>query len=111
MFVGLLRADGTEPSTAAGYRRVLADLPPNYQFGDIQVHFAEVREPGYGEIDRVAVFAEASGGAPVRTFRLPKPIDTHAGVIPLVAHSDLWRGVDISARITGGSGAACSAGR
>ena len=102
-FIALLRADGSEPSTDSGYTRSdmgevdIFDLAPAVlQHNHI---FSDVPAPGWGEITAYAVYDAPEGGNIMLMFGLPKPINCHAGTIPVIHNGRLLLGVDVSAEI------------
>lgn len=102
-YIGLLRADGTEPPKESDYARV--------PMGDVDVWdiakaatterhiFPDVPEPGWGEIPAYAVYDAPEGGEKLLEWQLPKPTNCHAGTIPLIHEGRLLLGVDVSANI------------
>lgn len=104
IYMGLLRADGSEPSRQSGYERMCAgevliyDIPgiPN----DRDIVFNEVADPGYGNICAYAAFDAPVGGEALYLWELPQPVYCHTGTIPFIHKGVLYRGLDVSAQIT-----------
>lgn len=97
-YIGLLRADGTEPSAGSGYARSEAKA--------IAIFPDSINE-GYGKINAVAFFDAPTGGTATRTAPLPEPINVHAGVIPIFRAGKLLRGVAARAEIICGTEDGC----
>ena len=97
-YIGLLRADESEPSAANGYTRI-----PE---AEIAIFPDSINE-GYGEICAVAFFDARSGGAALRCVTLSGPVNVHAGVTPIYKGGKLLRGVSACAEIICGSEEGC----
>ena len=102
-YAALLRADGSEPSTDSGYARShigevdIFDLPVVATQND---HiFPDVAAPGWGEIVSYAVYDAPTDGNLMLVFGLPKPVNCHAGTIPVIHKGRLLLGVDVSTNI------------
>lgn len=102
-YAALLRADGSEPSHDSGYARSyigevdIFDLPVVATQND---HiFPDVPAPGWGEIVSYAVYDAPTDGNLMLVFGLPKPVNCHAGTIPVIHNGRLLLGVDMSAEI------------
>lgn len=98
-YIGLLKADGSEPTPENGYHRVAAT--------DISI-FPDSINDGYGIICSAAYFDAPEGGAVIGTANLPVPVDCHAGVTPIFKDGNLLRGVAVRAEVLCNSGDACS---
>ena len=101
IYIGLLRADGTEPVEASGYSRSIAQGTAetvSHILQNGQVVFPDVYDPGYGEIKSVAVWNHPEGGKPEMVWDLPEPVTVHAGVVPVIHKGKLFMGVDVKAR-------------
>lgn len=94
-YVGLIREDGTEPPAETGYRRQFVDMVDT---DSNAVFFDQVQEPGYGVIVRTGLFADVEGGDPVIDWKLSKPVEVVAGVIPFIQDGRLLCGVGVSAK-------------
>lgn len=112
-YIGLLRADGTEPDKASGYRRVAVEAKWEDSLCLVkgsQIVFPDVTAPGYGVISTAAVYEQNEGGEPVFTYPLPEALDVHQGVVPVLHRGRLWRGVETRATITVKPGVRSAAG-
>jgi hypothetical protein len=112
-YIGLLRADGTEPDKASGYRRVAVEAKWEDSLCLVkgsQIVFPDVTAPGYGVISTAAVYEQNEGGEPVFTYPLPEALDVHQGVVPVLHRGRLWRGVETRATITVTPGIRSAAG-
>lgn len=102
-YIGLLHTDGTEPVKASGYRRTyigetektLAQI-----LAENQVVFPDVTAPGYGMIAAAALYDCGEGGEPEDTHSFKTALDVHEGVVPVIHQGNLWRGVDVKAKVT-----------
>lgn len=113
IYVGLLRADGTEPENASGYKRTIVQgtsetVSQLLQNG--QIVFPDVTEPGYGEIVCVAAWKREYGGVSLTAWPLPEPVTVHAGVVPVIHKGKLLMGVDVKARCIVKPGTQCKTG-
>lgn len=100
IYVGLLRADGTEPESASGYQRVPAAPETVPQFLQAQqIVFPDVTAPGYGEIVCVAAWKREFGGVSMTAWPLPEPVNVHEGVVPVLHKGRLLLGVDVRAKV------------
>ena len=102
-YIGLLRADGSEPPRESGYARVpMGDVDvwgiAKAATGDDHI-FPDVLAPGWGEITAYAVYIAPEGGEKLLTWQLPKSVNCHAGTIPVIHNGKLLLGVDVSAEI------------
>ena len=102
-YIGLLRADGSEPPRESGYARVpmgTSDVWGIAKAATEEQHiFPDVPEPGWGEITAYAVYDAPEGGNIMLMFGLPEPVNCHAGTIPFIHNGRLLLGVDVSAEI------------
>lgn len=101
-YIGLLRADGTEPDKASGYRRVAVEAKWEGSLCLVkgsQIVFPDVTAPGYGVISTAAVYKQNEGGEPVFTYPLPEALDVHQGVVPVLHRGRLWRGVETQVKV------------
>lgn len=113
IYVGLLRADGTEPDPASGYKRAIVQgtletVSSLLQTG--QIVFPDVTEPGYGEIVCVAAWKREFGGVSLTAWPLPEAVNVHAGVVPVIHKGKLLMGVDVKARCIVMPGTQCKTG-
>ena len=103
VYIGLLRADGSEPPALSGYKRIHAGETELSQIPDLvsrnQICFDDVAAPGYGEISAVAAFRTQQDESPVWAQQLPVPLDIHEGVIPFVFKGQLMRGLEVQAQV------------
>lgn len=107
-YIGLLRADGTEPDKASGYRRTYiehAEGPLDKLLAEHQVVFPDVTAPGYGMIGAAALYDREEGGEPTDTWQFPDVLDVHEGVVPVIHKRKLWRGVEARATVNVSHGA------
>ena len=99
-YIGLLRADLTEPCKESGYKRVLVEckniLDP---FTGQQIVFPDVSMPGYGEIHCVATFDRQFGGEALHIWNLPHVRDVHPDVVPVIYNGDLLMGMEVKAEV------------
>lgn len=104
VFVGLLRADGSEPSALSGYKRIPAGESEFSKIPEVvsrqQIIFDDVQAPGYGEITAIAVYHKQESGRPVWLQELPAAVDVHEGVIPIIVRGQLLRGLEVQAQVT-----------
>lgn len=112
IYVGLLRADGTEPDSSSGYKRTIVQGTPEtvsqlLQTG--QIVFPDVTEPGYGEVVAVAAWHREFAGVPICAWPLPESVTVHAGVVPVIHKGKLLMGVDVKARCVVQPAAQCRA--
>lgn len=101
-YIGLLRADGTEPDKASGYRRTYIGKTEEELPGILaerQVVFPDVTAPGYGIIAAAALYDREEGGDPMDTWQFPEALDVHEGVVPVIHKGRLWRGVEAKATV------------
>lgn len=113
IYVGLLRADGTEPESSSGYKRTIVQgtsetVAQLLQNG--QIVFPDVTDPGYGEIVCVAAWKREYGGVSIAAWPLPEPVTVHAGVVPVIHKGKLLMGVDVKARCIVKHGEQCKTG-
>lgn len=111
VYIGLLRADMTEPCAESGYAR--AEVPcANLRdlYCGRQIVFPDVKAPGYGVITSVAVYDKKNDGMVVDAWNLPAPQDVHEGVVPLLYNGVLYRGMEVQARVELGSMDLCGTG-
>ena len=116
VYIGLLKEDGCEPSSRAGYMRIQTPgRVSEAQLSQIAeivarttVVFNDVVAPGYGEITTIAAFTAPHGGVPVWTQHLSAPLDIHTGVIPFVYKGQLMRGVAVQAQVNMQSADLCN---
>lgn len=113
IYVGLLRADGTEPDPASGYQRSIVQgtsetVSQLLKAG--QIVFPDVTEPGYGEVVCVAAWKREFGGVSLTAWPLPEPVNVHAGVVPVIHKGKLLMGVDVKARCIVKPAAQCKSG-
>jgi hypothetical protein len=111
VYVGLLRADMTEPCVESGYTRVevpCANLKDLYC--GRQIVFPDAMAPGYGVITSVAVYDKKFGGEVVDAWNLLAPQDVHEGVVPLLYNGTLYRGMEVQAKVELGSMDLCGTG-
>ena len=103
-YIGLLRADGTEPPEKSGYARAalgevdIWDIPtiPSQR----QIVFPEVRDPGYGVITAYVLFnCPEVDAPPLYIWPLPEPVNVHMGTVPVIHNGPLLLGVDVTANI------------
>lgn len=111
-YIALLRADGTEPDTASGYRRTnIGQRESTSGFPmDMAVPFPDVMAPGYSDITHWAMYDCSEGGKPLHKWSLPGPTTIHEGVMPVLKGGRLYKGVDIKARVVIRSADLCNAG-
>lgn len=113
-YIVLLRADGTEPDAASGYRRIcigevdMIAVPQLLQ--DRQISFPDVTAPGYGEIAAIAVSDRETKGPALWVWPLPEVLDVHEGVIPVICKGKLYRGVTAQVKTIVRSAGLCNAG-
>lgn len=102
-YLGLLRADGTEPPRKAGYQRVDVGEADIWDIPRIpytaQIVFPDVTAPGCGLITDYALYDRPDGGEALMVWHLPEPVDCHSGIIPFIHNGKLYRGLDVSANI------------
>ena len=114
-YIALLRADGTEPEAASGYRRSCLGEVDSIEIPQLlenrQIPFPDVTEPGYGEIVAVAVSDREERGQALWVWPLPEPVDVHPGVTPVIYNGKLYRGVAVQAKVVTQSADLCAAGK
>lgn len=113
IYIGLLRADGTEPDETSGYCRAIAQGTQadfNRILEEGQTVFPDVTAPGYGLITAAAAWNTEEGGTTAAFWNLPEPVDVHPGVVPVIHKGKLYRGVAVQAEITVNPNALCMAG-
>ena len=100
IYVGLLREDGTEPSSDSGYIRPYTTefdhLPELNEFREFL--FPAAVSLGYGAVASVALFDVPEGGEPLKTWALPELVDVQEGVTPFLHGGKLMRGIEMSVR-------------
>lgn len=103
VYIGLLRADGSEPSALSGYQRIYTGEAPLPQIPELvsqnQIAFDAVTAPGYGGITAIAAFRTQQDGDPVWEQQLPMALDIHEGVIPFIFKGQLVRGLEVQAQV------------
>ena len=113
-YIGLLRADGTEPDKASGYRRVMAEAEEGTILASLletqQIVFPDVTAPGYGVICAAALYDREEAGEALCLWKFPEAVDVHQGVVPVIHKGRLWRGVETRATITVKPGVRSAAG-
>lgn len=85
-----------EPARESGYAR--AEVEFFQPAGAAPVMFPNSVGIGYGRVTHYAIFDRPKGGVPLRMWKLPSPVNAHAGTIPFLKGGDLFLGVDVSAR-------------
>lgn len=102
-YIGLLRADGTEPDKASGYRRVMAEAEEGATLatllGSQQIVFPDVTAPGYGVICAAALYDREEAGEALCLWKFPEAVDVHQGIVPVIHKSRLWRGVETQVKV------------
>ena len=102
-YIALLRADGTEPSPGSGYARILMGEVDVWDLAKAVTQsdhiFSDVLAPSWGEVTAYAVYDAPEGGNLMLMFGLPKPVNCHAGTVPVIHKGQLLLGVDVSAGI------------
>lgn len=103
LYIALLRPDGTEPPPETGYRRIpvgICDMVSAIDvFNGHNIAFPDVKDPGYGVIDAMAVFERKVGGNIVASYTFPNAWDCYEGVVPVIHKGQLYRGVEIQATV------------
>lgn len=103
LHIALLRADGSEPPRDSGYARSPAGEVGIWDLAKVATQedhiFPDVPEPGWGEITAYAAYDAPEGGNLMLMFGLPKPVNCHAGTIPVIHKGRLLLGVDVTANI------------
>lgn len=89
MIIGLL-LESREPDSSTGYTRVEGDINHTVVFPV---------SSGYGVITHIGIFDSINGGAVLEKIKLPEPVDCHEGVVPIVHHGKLLRGIDVTAKV------------
>lgn len=111
VYLALLRADGTEPESESGYERAdlgLYDIVSKPDiFGGRQIVFPDVREPGYGMISAVALCDRKIDGNYLKVWRFSSEQNCHAGVVPVIYNGQLYRGMEVQAKVTMNSADLC----
>lgn len=101
-YVGLLRADGSEPPAASGYKRVFVEnmklTNHALTLSDKQIVFDDVTAPGYGEITAIAVYLNQHDVEPAFLIEFPA-VEIHEGIIPLIVNNQLLRGMEVQAQV------------
>ncbi len=90
-YVGLIRADGSEPGPGSGYARA------RWSEENKTAVFPDSLGEGCGAICAVAFFDGPGGGAALETAALPAPVNVHSGVTPIYKDGRLLRGVAVRA--------------
>ena len=103
IYIGLARADFTEPTAESGYTRICLGT---YSLQEItnclenkQIVFNEVRSPGYGHIAHMLLYLESEGSEPFYIWNVQPAIDVHEGVTPAIFNGHLIRGIEVQAEI------------
>lgn len=103
LYIALLRPDGTEPPPETGYRRAKVGVCDLVSAKDIfngrDIVFPDVKPPGYGVIDAMAVFDRETGGNFIADYTFPNAWDCYAGVVPVIHNGQLYRGVEVQAKV------------
>lgn len=104
VYIGFLNERGNEPHPNSGYKRVLignADQEELLNFVlEKKIAFPKAEKPGYGDIAAIAAYSEENGGYAMGKWFLPEPVNIHDGVIPLIINGNLYRGLEVEAKIT-----------
>ena len=103
-YMGLFRADGTEPSACCGYKRTAAGEVDAWHLMEAltgkTIVFPEITDPGCGMIAGYALYNAAEGGDPLYIWWLDEPVNAHAGTVPFINNGKLLLGVDVTANIS-----------
>lgn len=109
-YVGLLRADLTEPRKHTGYKRI----PVSYDFvefiSDKLIAFPAASGLGYGTIVGLSIYDKETGGEAIHQLNLPEPVNIRAGVIPIVRGGKLYRGMELDVKVDLNTSDLCGAG-
>lgn len=102
-YIGLLRADGSEPPRESGYARSTVGKVDIWDLAKAATQedhiFSDVPAPGWGEITAYAAYDAPESGNLMLMFGLSKPVNCHAGTIPVIHKGRLLLGVDVSTKI------------
>ena len=102
-YISLLCADGSEPPAASGYARACIgevdtiDIPTLLQ--ERKTLVPKATAPGSGKIAAMAVSDRPKAGEALWVWPLPEPLDCHEGVTPFLYDGQLYRGVEMEAKI------------